>query len=339
MRGAVRFVGALALALAAGLSAACGEGHREPAPSVLLVTLDTTRADHLGAYGGPRGVTPRLDELAERAVVFTRAYAVAPMTLPAHASILTGRLPTRTGLRWNGDQKLAAAVPTLAERFRDGGYSTAAFVSAAVLDRAFGLDRGFSAYDAEVSGAASRWKAERPATETVRRALAWLAAQPADRPVFLWVHLFEPHDPYRPPEPFAGRFPKDPYSAEIAAADDALGPLFATARFAPGSRAIVSVVGDHGESLGEHGEATHGILLYDSTLHVPWLLVAPGLAARKVELATSQVDLAPTLLGLAGVAALAATTEIDGTDLTAGLRANFPGGTAARGRTLYAESL
>jgi len=321
--------------LTAGLLAACGEGRREPSPAVLLVTLDTTRADHLGAYGDTRRTTPQLDALAARAVLFARAYAVAPMTLPAHASLLTGRLPTRTGLRWNGEQKLTATVPTLAERFRDSGYSTAAFVSAAVLDRAFGLDRGFATYDAEVGAAGSAWKAERPGRETVRRALAWLAAQPADRPVFLWVHLFEPHEPYLPPEPFAARFPGDPYSAEIATADFALAPLLASARFAPGARAVVSVIGDHGESLGEHGEATHGILLYDGALRVPWLLVAPELGARRVDFAASQVDLAPTLLALAHLPALAAPTELDGTDLSGELR----GGGATRARTLYAESL
>jgi choline-sulfatase len=326
-----------------------GAPSRSGAPplSVLLVTLDTTRADHLGAYGSPRGATPHLDALAARGILFERAYAVAPMTLPAHASLLTARLPTRTGLRWNGEQKLAdapAQMPTLAERFRAGRYATAAFVSAAVLHRAFGLDRGFDRYDDAVAdtaeaagtgGEPSIWKAERPAQETVDRALAWLAEQPAERPVFLWVHLFEPHDPYLPPEPFATRFRDHPYSGEVAAADDAVGRLLESARFRPGARAVVSVIGDHGESLGEHGEATHGILLNEAALRVPWILAAPDIAPRRHASAVSQVDVAPTLLALAEQAPLAKASELDGVDLTTELR----GEGGARARTLYAESL
>ncbi len=321
-----------------------------PPPSVLLVTLDTTRADHLGAYGSSSGATPHLDALAARGVLFERAYAVAPMTLPAHASLLTARLPSRTGLRWNGEQRLAvspAELPTLAERFRAGRYATGAFVSAAVLHRAFGLDRGFDRYDdhvadtagtavtADSGGPTSIWKAERPAQETVGRALAWLAEQPAERPVFLWVHLFEPHDPYLPPEPFAARFTDDPYSGEIAAADAAVGRLLESTRFRPGARAVVSVIGDHGESLGEHGEATHGILLNEAALRVPWILAAPDLAPRRFSAAVSQVDLAPTLLTLAAQAPLAVAAELDGVDLGPEIR----GDAGARARTLYAESL
>ena len=325
----------------------CGSGEgrqeRKPAapPSVLLVTLDTTRADHLGAYGATNGATPRLDELAARGVVFERAYAVAPMTLPAHTAMLTGLLPTRTGVRWNGEQRLAGppqGPPTLAERFRDAGYATAGFVSAAVLDHAFGLARGFATYDDAIAGGGgtnSRWKAERPARETVARALAWLEAQPGDRPLFLWVHLFEPHDPYAPPEPFASRYRGDPYSGEIATADDALGALLAHHRFRPQAGAIVSVLGDHGESLGEHGEATHGILLHEAALRVPWIVAAPHLAPRRLGAAVSQVDLMPTLLALAGIDSASGGSESDGVELAAEMR----GESGERSRTLYAESL
>ncbi|MEO8276089.1 MAG: sulfatase-like hydrolase/transferase [Thermoanaerobaculia bacterium] len=320
------------------LVAGCGRNHRGPAPSVLLVTLDTTRADHAGAYGSKLGATPHLDALAARGAIFEHAYAVAPLTLPAHASLLTGRLPTRTGLRWNGEQKLAndpRGLPTLAERFRAGGYTTGAFVSASVLDHAFGLERGFSTYDDRVSESTGAWKAERAGQETVRRAIAWLGEQPAARPVFLWVHLYEAHEPYLPPTPFAAKFPGDPYSAEIATADDALGRLLDTPRFRSDAGAIVSVIGDHGESLGEHGEATHGVLLYDGTLHVPWVLAAPGEAPRHIAEAASQVDLAPTLLALAHQPALAPSGELDGTDLSPLLS----GAGSGRPRTLYAESL
>ena len=343
----------LALALLASLAplaTACG-GDRERrdlahpgSPSVLLVTLDTTRADHLGAYGATNGATPHLDALAARGVVFERAYAVAPMTLPAHTSMLTGLLPTRTGVRWNGEQRLApppGGPATVAERFRAGGYATAAFVSASVLNRAFGIDRGFELYDdalADRAGAPeNQWQAERPGRETVERALVWLAAQPADRPVFLWVHLFDPHDPYAPPEPFATRFAGDPYSGEIAAADEALGALLAHARWRPEARAIVSVIGDHGEALGEHGEATHGILLQEAALRVPWIVAAPDLAPRRVAEAVGQVDLAPTLLALAGLTPFADATDgaLDGVDLSR----QMAGAAGDRARTLYAESL
>ncbi len=330
----------------------CGSGEgrqeRKPAtpPSVLLVTLDTTRADHLGAYGATNGATPRLDELAARGVVFERAYAVAPMTLPAHTAMLTGLLPTRTGVRWNGEQRLAGppdGPPTLAEHFRAAGYATAGFVSAAVLDHAFGLERGFSTYDDAIAGGGgtnSRWKAERPARETVARALAWLEAQPGDRPLFLWVHLFEPHDPYAPPEPFASRYREDPYSGEIAAADDALGALLAHRRFRPQAGAIVSVLGDHGESLGEHGEATHGILLHEAALRIPWIVAAPHLAPRRLGAAVSQVDLMPTLLALAGIGTTSSGSASGGSESDGvGLAAEMRGESGERSRTLYAESL
>ena len=337
------------LVVVALAATACGEdevthgsGQRQP-PAVLLITLDTTRADRLGAYGSSSGATPVLDALAARSVVFERAYAVAPMTLPAHASLFTGRLPTRTGVRWNGEQRLpdaAADLPTLAERLRGAGYATGAFVSASVLDRAFGLDRGFERYDDEVgeavAGPGGAWKAERPARETLSRALAWLAEQTSGRPVFLWVHLFEPHDPYLPPAPFDSRFADDPYSGEIAATDEALARLLEHPRFRRGAEAIVSVIGDHGESLGEHGEATHGILLHEATLHVPWILAAPRIAPRRLGGLVSQVDVAPTLLALAGAAPLAEAGALDGIDLSPGMHGAADGG---RSRTLYAESL
>lgn len=322
-------------------------------PSVLLVTLDTTRADHLGAYGSASGATPQLDALAARGVVFERAYAVAPMTLPAHASLFTGLLPTRTGVRWNGEQRLAplpGGPATLAERFRAAGYATAAFVSAAVLDHAFGLDRGFELYDDAVGAlpppnagpAANRFRAERPAQLTVERARAWLAAQPAERPLFLWVHLFEPHDPYLPPPPFAERFAGDPYSGEIAATDQAVAGLLESPRFRPEGQGIVSVIGDHGEGLGEHGEATHGILLHDAALHVPWIVAAPGFAPRRFGGAVSQTDLAPTLLALAGQPPFDAAPTAAGGDLAidgVDLSPQMAGAAGDRSRTLYAESL
>jgi arylsulfatase A-like enzyme/Flp pilus assembly protein TadD len=317
----------LVLGLMVALGVGCGRDRQHA--SILLVTLDTTRADRLGAYGNTRRATPNLDVLATRGVVFERAFAAVPMTLPAHATMLTGRLPTRTGVRWNGDQQLPVGMPVLAEELQKAGYATGAFVSAAVLDHAFGLNRGFQVYDDEV-GAGGPFRAERKATETVSRALEWLAKVPAGQPAFLWVHLYEPHDPYEPPAPFAERFADDPYLGEVATADAAVGTLLSDPRW--GAGAVVAVIGDHAESLGEHGEATHGVLVHDAVLRVPWLLAAPGVAARRIAGDVSQVDLAPTLAALAGIAPLAG---VDGVDLSEELG----GGEVGRGRTLYAESL
>lgn len=325
------FLPLLAVVLAA---TACGrEARPRGAPSLLLVTLDTTRADRIGAYGGPAGSTPHLDALAARGLRFERAFTTVPMTLPAHATLLTGRLPTATGMRSNGTGRLPEDVPTLAERFAAAGYATGAFVSAAVLDHAFGLARGFARYDDEVGRNGGVFRSERSGHETVARALAWLAERPADRPVFLWVHLFEPHDPYVPPAPYAERFAADPYQGEIAAADAALGELLAAPRWAPGARAVVAVIGDHGESLGEHGEATHGLLVHDAVLHVPFVLAAPETPPGVIGAEVGAADLAPTLLALAGLPPIAVT---DGNDL-AGLWRRPA--TEPRPETLYAESL
>ena len=201
---------------------------RGPRPlSVLLVTLDTTRADRLGCYGHPAGATPQLDALARRGVLFRQAYAHVPLTCPSHASLLTGLLPTRHGVRDNGGYVLAAGVPTLAEGFAAAGHRTGAFVSAFVLDRRFGLARGFATYHDQVPSGSAADQGDPshrsvPAEETIGRALQWLA-QDGSQPFFLWVHLFDPHHPYEPPEPFASRFRSEPYLGEIAHVDAQLG--------------------------------------------------------------------------------------------------------------------
>ncbi|MGE0640270.1 MAG: sulfatase-like hydrolase/transferase [Thermoanaerobaculia bacterium] len=319
-------------ALIAGLVLAPGCGRRTAAPpSILVVTLDTTRADHLGAYGAAPGTTPALDRLAAEGVRFENAFAVVPMTLPAHAAMFTGKLPAESGVRWNGAAPLDTATPTLASRAAGAGYATGAFVSAAVLDAGYGLAAGFDRYDDEV-GAGGTFRAERAGTETVRRALDWLAAQASERPLLLWVHLFEPHAPYRPPPPFDRTFADDPYSGEIAAMDAALAPLLDHPRFRAGAGAIVAVVGDHGEGLGEHGERTHGVLVDDAALRIPWIVRAPGLAAGVRHDDVAQVDLAPTLLSLAGLPALPRAQGM------AQLAADGEA-TPVRGRTLFAESL
>ena len=307
------------------VAAACATGPSTPPPAppsnLLLITLDTVRADRLGAYGAAGAATPALDGMARAGVRFEQAIAAAPLTLPSHATILTGLPPTRHGLRHNGAGRLADPIDTLAERLRAAGYDTAAFVGAFVLDRRFGLDQGFALYDDEIprGATAPHLEAERPASAVVERALGWLAEREG-RPFFAWVHLYDPHAPYAPPEPFRSRFPAQPYEGEIAAVDAQVGRLLAEIESRGWSdRTLVAVAGDHGESLGEHGEATHGLLLYEATLRVPLLLRGAGLPAGGVVRApVGLTDLGPTLAGLLG---RDMAPPQGGRDLSADLRA------------------
>lgn len=298
-------LGACIVVLASG----CGTAP-SPAPvaptrhSLLLVTIDTLRADRL-----QRGFTPTLDALAARSVRFTQARTVAPLTLPAHVSLMTGMLPPAHGVRLNG-QRVSSAVRTLAARVQDAGYQTAAVVGAFVLDRRFGLDAGFALYDDRIArdaAAVDRLSAERRAAVVVDAAVAWLAQVDASRPWLLWVHLYDPHAPYDPPPDATGVRPRTneadatalAYDGEVAYVDRELARLLSAA--APAAPAII-VAGDHGESLGEHGEPTHGMLLFDGALRVPLLVYAPGVAAREEAAPVSLVDVAPTALALAGLA-------------------------------------
>ena len=281
-------------------------------PDILLITLDTTRADHLGAYGDRRARTPRLDRLANEGVLFERALAAAPITLPAHASLFTGLYPFAHGVRNNGNFSLNASAPTLATALHDGGYLTAAFVSAFVLDRRYGLARGFDEYDDRLGDSAptqsARGEMERRGDHTARAAGDWLSANARDsRPLFVWMHLYDPHDPYDPPSPLREAFADRLYDGEIAAVDEAIGAVLD--RLTPLGRPappLVAVIGDHGESLGEHEEETHSMFVYESTLRVPMILSWPGRlpAGRRVPALVRGVDLAPTLLELAGKPAL-----------------------------------
>jgi arylsulfatase A-like enzyme/tetratricopeptide (TPR) repeat protein len=236
------------------------------------VTLDTTRADAIGPEA--RGIeTPAFNALARRALRFRQAYATVPETLPSHVSLMTGLHPADHGVHENA-RYLAPDRPVLAERLQPAGYRTAAFVSSFVLARQFGLARGFDVYDDELPAGRS----ERTARDTTDRALAWMEGQQSPPPLFLWVHYFDPHAPYEPPEPYRRRYAQAPYLGEVAAMDEQLGRLFAAfERRASGPTAIV-VVGDHGEGLGDHGEAQHGNLLYQSTMRVPLLIAGPGIA-------------------------------------------------------------
>ena len=265
----------------------------DPKPSILLVTLDTTRADAIG----PDAVgveTPSFNALAARGRRFRQAYATVPETLPSHSSMMTGLYPGGHGVHENA-RYLGANVPVAAERLRQAGYRTSAFVSSFVLSRRFGLARGFDLYD-DALGAAN----ERAARDTTEAALADLR-RTSDTPRFVWVHYYDPHYPYAPPEPYRGRYARTPYLGEVAAMDEQLGRLVqAFARQAKGPAAI-AIVADHGEGLGDHGEAQHGDLLYQSTMHVPLVLVGPGVNAGVTDTPVSTRRIFHTLMDWAGV--------------------------------------
>lgn len=289
--------------------------------NVLLITLDTFRADRIGP------LTPNLQRLAHGSVRFASADSPVPLTLPAHCSLLSGELPLHHGVRNNGADPFPPDAPTLATAFGAASYRTAAFVSSFVLDRRFGLARGFDVYDDQIprsgSDDANTLEAERVGGATVDRALEWLR-RPDGRPFFAWVHLYDAHAPYAPPAPYP-----QTYDGEIAYVDAQVGRLLAAI---DRRDTIIAVVGDHGESLGEHGELTHGLLVYEPTLHVPLIISAPDAVARELVEPVSTIDLAPTLARLCGLTL--AQKAVDGRDLS-----SFITGRGEPPRTsLYAES-
>ena len=298
---------ALCLAVLADCSAppaapsAAGGAAPTGKPSILLVSIDTLRADHVGCFGDRNAATPNLDRWAAEGVLFEHAATPVPITLPAHATLLTGRLPHRHGLRDNGIYRLPEDVPTLAEGLVGAGYATAAVVGAVVLDRQYGIARGFQRYDDAIGGERSLAIAERPAGAVTDAALR--AARGLQSPYFLFVHYYDPHAAYAPPPPFDERFRSRPYDGEVAYVDEQLGRL-RTGLEALGllRDTVVVLTADHGEGLGEHGEEAHGVFLYQSTLHVPLVVAAPGRwpAGRRVASPVSLADVTPTLLELAG---------------------------------------
>ena len=304
-------------------------------PNVILVTVDTLRADHVGSYGYAAAQTPSIDALARAGTRFTHAYTPVPITLPAHASLLTGTLPMATGMHDFSGNKLPVTIPTLARILKQRGYTTAAFIGSAVLDSRFGLNQGFDTYfdyfEKETPDEMLLSKSERRGDQVVDEALSWLKRGPR-RPIFLWVHLYDPHDPYTPPEPFASRFRSKPYDGEIAFADAQLGRLMdALKQQGVLASALLVVSGDHGEGLGEHGEKTHGFFIYNSTLHIPLIMKVPGAAPRVVEEEVSLIDVMPTLLQALKIPAPA---SIQGRSLL-GLILGRPSGSASN---LYAEN-
>jgi choline-sulfatase len=314
-------------------------------PSVLLVTIDTLRADGVSCYGGQTASTPVLDALAARGVRFATAVAPVPLTAPSHASILTGLTPVRHGVRDNGGYVLPEETPMLSERLRAAGYDTAAFISGFPLVRRFGFARGFGVFEDHLPHGNDPRRppyVERTADRTTEAVLRWLDERKAAAsrsgtalaPFFVWLHYYDPHAPYEPPEPFASRFGSRLYYGEAAFVDSQLGRVLSKLdEQGLASETLVLATSDHGESLGEHGEESHGIFVYDSTLRIPWVMAGPGVPRGDVPTTVARaIDVAPTLLDYAGL--LAPEGGMDGRSLRA----------AASGRPMsdaptYAESL
>lgn len=299
----------VALAVGALVWQRVGGGTSRPR-SVLLISVDTLRADRLGSYGHAAAATPVLDGLAARGLRFTNAATTVPLTLPAHTSLLTGTFPTFHGVRDNGGFYAADTLTTLAEVLQPAGLRTGAFVGAFVLDRRWGLNQGFDHYadDFDLSKfdmTVGLDAAQRPGREVVDRALAWLDEDRV-RPFFAWVHLYDPHAPYTPPEPFRSRFPatlQGAYDGEVASTDTEIGRLIAALESSGRlDSTLVVVVGDHGESLGEHGEQQHGFFIYDAAVHIPLIVAGPAVPARVVSEQVRIVDVMPTVLDLIGAA-------------------------------------
>jgi arylsulfatase A-like enzyme/Tfp pilus assembly protein PilF len=281
-------------------------GVSQDALNVVLITLDTTRWDRLGAYGDRDAQTPNLDRLASEGVLFEQAITSVPLTLPAHSTIFTGKLPPRHGVRDNGGYVLDPKNRTLAAMLKDSGRSTGAFVGAFVLDSKWGLNQGFDTYydkfDVSRYRSVSLGDVARRGNEVVDNAMPWLE-QHAGGPFFAWLHFYDAHSPYDPPEPFRSRFRDRPYAGEIAFVDHQVGRLLQwldTKNLT--ERTIVVAIGDHGESLNEHGEGTHGLFIYDATTRVPFIIRAPfsDLAGRRIKSAVRSEDLLPTILDLIG---------------------------------------
>ena len=296
----------LTLLLLTGISLPAGAS----SPNIILITIDTARADRMGFLGSTAGLTPNLDALARQGVVFSRAYSHVPLTTPSHATILTGTYPQFNHLDDLGTP-LARDIPFLPDILHQHGYRTAAFVGSQVLDPKSaavpGFDRGFDTYDADFhsrqSGEDRYHSVERRAQVVVDHALSWISQHPHG-PFFVWVHLYDPHDPYDPPPPFKARYAASPYDGEIAYVDSMLG-RFLTALRSRGlyQGTLIAVVADHGEAFGEHGEQSHGFFLYDETLHVPLMIKLPGerAAGSRIGSRVGLVDLAPTLLQEVGI--------------------------------------
>jgi arylsulfatase A-like enzyme len=280
-------------------------------PNVILITMDTTRADHIACCGYPDVKTPNLDALAGRGVLFEQAATSSPLTLPAHCSIMTGMYPTYHGVRVNGNTALSEEQTTIAEALSAQGYRCGAFIGAFVLDGRWGLEQGFQQYDDQFDLQKYRHidlgAVQRPGNEVMDAALAWLDGEKAN-PFFAWIHLYDPHAPYEPPEPYFSEYGRrglvGQYDGEIAFMDEQIGRCVAwLEKNGLGKNTILVLIGDHGEGLGSHGEGTHGYFIYDYAAHVPFIITTPfqGLRGVRVPSQLRGVDVFPTILGLIGV--------------------------------------
>ena len=333
---------ALMLTLACGTNSESVPKTAGEQPNIIVFTLDTLRADALGAYGQKLNTSPNIDAMSNGGYRFARAYTVTPLTIPAHSSLWTSMWPPRHGVQDNGDFFLDEGATTLAERLQDAGYQTMASVGAEVTSHHWGFAQGFDAYFDELGASRdeeqNRWRVERPAPEVLADAVGWFTQDRSkDKPFFAWLHLFDIHHPYEPPEPFKSQFEKRPYLGEIAWTDhqvqtflsqiDALSELENTWIF---------ILSDHGEGRGSHGEMLHGSLLYNSTTRIPFIVVPPKRdgGGKKIKFPVSIVDVYPTALTLAGIEV---PDGLDGMDLTPWLK---PGAVEEpTGRQVYVESL
>ncbi len=293
------------LLLAAGLYLVVRKPSFKGRPlNLLLITIDTLRADYLSCYASSPVRTPHIDELAANSVVFTKAFANTTLTLPSHTNILLGVTPLYHGVHENSGFRVGDDQLTLAEFLKGKGYETAAIVGAFPLDSRFGLNQGFDLYDDEYgSGVRNSFTyVERRAEEVINRAIAWLQQRSGKKPWFLWIHLFDPHKPYSPPPAFADRFRDNPYAGEVAYVDQQLGRLFEFLKRRGIEKDLLLILtSDHGEGLGEHGEQTHGYFAYNSTLHVPLIFYSPSLfKPAKVDFKVSHIDIFPTVCDVFG---------------------------------------
>ena len=307
-------------------------------PGVVVITIDTLRADHLGCYGYKQIHTPNLDELAQTGIRFERAFTAVPVTLPSHTVIFTGTYPPSSGMHDFAGNKLSSTQPTLASVLKDHEYATGAVIGSAVLDSRFGLNRGFDFYydhfDFNRLQESNIDEMERPGNLVADVALEWLSQHYQNR-FFLWMHLYDPHFPYRPPEPYAREYKDRPYDGEIAFADEQVGRLL---RFLKDKKlydkTLIVVAGDHGESLGEHGEKTHGFFLYNSTLHVPLIFHLPAASSVKPATVKTLVTLADVMPTVLKILDFVVPPSIQGENLFPLMTAKTPG----EPRSLYAET-
>ena len=297
--------------------------------NLVIVTLDTTRADRMGAYGNKDIETPAFDRIAREGVLFNQAVAAAPLTLPVHSSMFTGKFPPEHGVRDNGGFFLGPEQPTLAEVLKSHGYRTGGFIGAYVLDSKWGINQGFDTYfdkfDLSETRAISVAAIRRPGNEVVDQALPWIDAA-KNGPFFAWIHLYDAHAPYRPPEPFAAKYETRPYNGAIAFADSQVARVLRKLQdLRLYDRTVIMIMGDHGESLGDHGEAAHGFFIYNSTTHVPFAIRAPFTRTlrRTVNDPVRSVDVMPTALDLLGIGPPAGISGVSLAPLLTGARSEL----------------